>query len=145
MKSLAEKDRLQLTGKLSAALKSDDYWVSFQLLKQILGSTSFNAVIRNKLEPDEYCERPEIYDRIARMDIRAIVTTNLDGFAGQALSDANPGILINSIDGVDIARKFELLRRPTPYVVNLHGNITDSTTWILTKRQLDDLLESTGH
>ena len=142
--TLDEPDRTKELRLLNVARKLPDYWVAFKILKGILGETSFTAAIRDLLTADPESPTPSPYEVIHQLNVKGVVSTNLDGLAATAFAHASTRHA-NAIDGVEIARKYNLILQDKPFVINLHGSLSDRTTWVLTKDDLDSLLSNQGH
>ena len=126
------------------AKETEDYWLFFKLAREYITNPAFNNIIREKLDPKDV-EIPGIYQEICSLKPRGLVTLNLDRFAPQAMAATYPGEYTPVIIGQEIARKWHTLGSELPWIVQLHGTIDDSQTWILDTDQRDKLINSESH
>ena len=143
--SLSQLGEQLLTPKLVTAKQEKNLWMAFKLLKEILTPNVFNALVEQKLNPTIDQEPPDSYASLLRLQPKGFVTLNLDRFAGEAIATANPGTPITPIYGKQIAQKWNLIRSAKTFLVYLHGDLNDSSTWVLTHDDLSDLINSEGH
>ncbi len=135
-----------LQAKLEVAKHDADFWLSFSLLKEILGPATFYSEIRRILSVDPNCIRPIAYDKISTNSrTKAIVTTNLDQFAVTAMAAAHPNELVATISGMEITSQFYLIQKGDRFVLQLHGHLGDVESWVLTREQLSKLQNNEVH
>lgn len=131
----------RLSAAADKADKEKDYWIAFQILKKNLGGTSFCAAIREALKPAPTVQCPEVYKYIWRIGTAGILNLNLDGFATKALGEVKPGYLPTEFSGKEVAQFTYVLKELHQlFIANLHGRVEDSSSWILTKPDLNSLL-----
>jgi serine/threonine protein kinase len=126
------------------ASTTDDYWIFFQIAKDILGNATFNGSVINALSTDEY-NAPKSYRKLLELNPRGVATLNLDAITGQSVSEHYNTHAIIPVYGFDIARKWQIINDEKPYLVYLHGHISDPTTWVLTQADLKKLTEGNSH
>jgi serine/threonine protein kinase len=129
--------------KLDSIKKQSDFWVSFSMLKELLGTSKYQALIKKYL--DLHSRAPEIYEKIWEFNPKGIITVNIDRFAGTSFSNVYPGKRVNEFEGFSIKDNYRLLRTPDNFIVNIHGNIDKPSTWVFTKEELSALQKTDGY
>lgn len=71
--------------------KKQNYWLCFQFAETLLGPTTFQALIREKLDVSSHKEIPEGYSCLWDIGIQGMISFNLDQFATRSYSQKNPG------------------------------------------------------
>jgi|GEM_PF-797813 len=123
---------------------TDNHWEAFSLIKEIMGRTSFSNRIREIFYTDENVDPPNIYKMICELNIRGIISLNIDGLLMRALSQVSPDP-VNPVYGKNVNDKLDILLRERPYVYQPHGHVVSESSWIFTKKDLDNLLDSNLH
>ena len=127
------------------AEQEDNYWVSFQIIKDRLGSSSFRSAIREALNPASTTACPKPYLCIWKLKAAGVLNLNLDRLATKAFGEVTQGRMITEFSGRDAGHYVHSLKNPYPFVANLHGIAEDASTWVLTKDTLKALLKSDGY
>ncbi len=135
----------QLLGKAENAERESNPWVAMQILYIGLGQASYKAAIRDAFKAASGCEIPSNYCDLWELQPQAILNLNLDRLATRACSDTKPGLSVVEFNGVDANHHAHVLKGPRPFIANLHGVETDSSTWVLTSDELVKLHTSTGY
>ncbi len=143
--SLNQMGQKLYDSKLKTASSTNDLWIAFDLYHDILTPPVFRNLIVEALTPDPNLAVPDGYTALLKLQPRGLVTLNLDKFASEAFASIQLGKVITPVYGFELATKWHVLRDAPQYVVYLHGELTDSTNWVLTKSQLDKLLVSGAH
>ena len=120
-------------------------WRAFERLKSQLGTTTWRSHIREVLRPSASADSPPIYDKLWRLRPHGILTLNLDRLTTKAYMDINPGPLLTEFSGNQVARYSYVLKRPYPFVCNLHGMVDDVDGWTLTQYELGERLADPGY
>jgi len=136
-------DKSFVDPRFKRASNTSNYWEFFQLAKDILGTATFNGIIRNTLSVDEE-QVPSGYQKLFELSPRGVITLNLDSITGQAFSQSNHRSIV-PVYGFEIARKWQIITDEKPYLVYMHGHLNDHETWVLTQSELDRLLSTDGH
>jgi len=136
-------DKSFVDPRFKRASNTSNYWEFFQLAKDILGTATFNGIIRNTLSVDEE-QVPSGYQKLFELSPRGVITLNLDSITGQAFSQSNHRSIV-PVYGFEIARKWQIITDEKPYLVYMHGHLHDHETWVLTQSELDRLLSTDGH
>jgi serine/threonine protein kinase len=129
--------------KLDSIKKQPDFWISFSMLKDLLGTSKYQALIKKYL--DVHIKAPRIYEKIWTLNPKGVITVNIDRFAGTSFSNVYPGKRVNEFEGFSIKDNYRLLRTPDNFIVNIHGNIDKPNTWVFTKEELSALQKTDGY
>lgn len=132
------------TGVYRQAAETKDYWLFFKLAKNLLTASTFDQLIKEKLDPAQI-SIPESYRELFTLNPKGVVTLNLDRLSGRALSEAHPGTHFIPVYGTELTKKWGLVSDERPYLVYLHGHITDSTTWIMDTDELREMTSTQAH
>lgn len=130
---------------LQEEYRKKNYWICFQLLEQLLGETTYQAEIRDRLDTSTHKSIPESYSLLWKCGIQGIITLNLDQFATRAFSKEKPGEIIDLFVGDQSKNLAAVLQRNRPFIGNVHGIIENSSTWIFTHEKLNKLLSDEGY
>lgn len=122
-----------------------NFWLCFQLVADLLGATSYQAEIRQRLDTASHSEIPPGYLALWKAGIQGIVTFNLDQFASRSFSLAFPGETVDQFLGSQAKHMLGVLQRSRPFIGNVHGIIDDVSSWIFTHDKLQDLLKDNGY
>lgn len=122
-----------------------NYWLCFQLLEELLGSTTYQAEIRERLDAAAHSSIPPGYAALWKAGVQGIVTFNLDQFASRSYSLAYPGQAVDQFIGSQARNMSGVLQRPRPFIGNVHGVIDNAASWIFTHDKLNELLKDPGY
>ena len=143
--SLDAADRPLLETKRLRIKNEANFWLAFQLLNDNLGHATYRAVVREALRPADTIDPPPIYRSLWRLRVRGLINLNIDRLATKAyVSETGIGTPVE-FSGAQGSRLAYLLKEPRPFILNIHGIADDSTTWIFTKRELNELLKSDAY
>lgn len=120
-----------------------DPWRVVQLIYDALPSARFEKRVREVLA--RRVPFPPFYKKVWEFNLKGILTVNLDGFVRASYADLRTGVPENWSVGQSVARNRSILRSPNPFIVELHGSIDDSTSWILKEGDLQSLLQDGGY
>lgn len=121
---------------LNQIASSTDYWLAFQRLETILGSTSFTAAVREALALAPTAQVPEAYKKVWALPIRGVLTLNIDRLATRAHQHSTSEVLPLEASGPQIARLQAGMFGQQRFIGNLHGVVEDSSTWVFTRERL---------
>jgi len=137
--------RRALETRLQSLKKIPNQWIAFDRLADAIGSATYRSVLRSALTPAPGIQTPPLYLLLWRLRIDGMLTLNLDRFASRSFAEATAQTVLNEMQGTDLGRRLQLLSRPTPFVVNLHGIIEDSESWVMRRTELDRLLSDQSY
>jgi len=138
-----EKERLLKAA--SEARRHSNLWVAFEIVKRTLGETSFQAAVRAQFKGAETCPIPSIYLRLWDLPIAGILNLNLDRLATRAFHQTGRNCLLHEFQGKVAGRYAHILKGTAPFIVNLHGILADSASWVFTYSELKELLNNPGY
>jgi len=125
--------------------KIGDYWTGFQLLEQVLGGTTYQSEIRQRLGAGSAAPIPQTYTLLWKVGISGLVNLNLDPLAARAYSTVFPGVDVERFSGHQARNLMGVLQRNKRFIANVHGTLEDATTWVFTHSKLKPLLADNGY
>lgn len=140
-----EQDKRSLLSQLKHAEQMQDYWVSFEMLKELMGRTSYCAAIREAFIAADRCSIPETYELLWHLPLDGVLNLNLDRLATRAHSEKFGGRLVTEFTGRQAGEHMHVLKGSTPFIVNLHGIVADESSWVLTQSELTALFKNMGY
>ena len=143
--SLGDDAGSALAAKLGACNEKSNPWDQMQILREGLGESSYTSVIKNALAKADSIDPPGNYHRLWRLGIRGLLNLNLDRLATRAFTKCFPERVFVEFPGVNAGKYMDVLQGIKPFVVNLHGDKENVSSWVLTSRDLDSLLKSNGY
>lgn len=138
------RDREHRHAQISSVETIRSHWQAFQRLSELLGPASFEAAIHELLTPPRDAQCPPTYLALWSLRIGGMLTLNLDRFAARAFAEAHASV-VNEMTGRDAPRHASVFREDTPFIVNLHGTLNDSQSWVFTRSQVDRLLRDAAY
>ena len=142
MATLESDDANRTQEKIKKILLAESYWVAFDILKKALGKTTWRSVVRNALASNEL---PSEYNMLWRLGLHGVLTVNLDRLVTKSFLQVMRGSTPLEYSGSEISRAAQALGAPRPFIVNLHGSIDNSDTWVLTKSDLSKIQSNDGY
>ncbi len=139
--SSEEEEKAYLRKRAKQIIESPDYWLSFQLLRETLGKTTFRIEVRKNFDVVSNSLIPRAYKHILDIPVTGILNLNLDRLATRAFAEKNPGKVIVEFNGNRIGDYFHVLKNASPFIVNLHGFSSDETSWAFTRDDIKSLLK----
>ena len=124
--------------------KLSDYWLAFERIKNIIGQTSYRDTIRNALSISPSADIPQTYQNLWKMRISGLINLNIDRMATRARQLHTKATAIE-FSGKDIPNFLHALKSPQPFILNLHGNHEDYSSWIFTRNELNRLSKTSGY
>ena len=131
---LTISDREMRRALVDVARRESNPWKAIEYLETALGQTSFKSCIYEALSKISN-NPPPFYLKLWSLGITSFLTLNLDRFASRSYGLAFPGHRLREFDGLHVNQHTDAFKGGTPFVANLHGNIDDSSSWILTDTQ----------
>jgi eukaryotic-like serine/threonine-protein kinase len=141
----ADGTRLGLEATLLEERKKKNYWLCFQLLEQLLGATTYQAEIRERLDSSTHSRIPPAYVALWKAGVQGLITFNLDQFASRSFSSVNHGAALDHFIGEQAKHLVGVLQRNRPFVGNVHGVVDNVSSWIFTYDKLKNLLGDPGY
>lgn len=143
--SFDEAGRKHSLPKIEAAEGSADPWLAFEILRGVLGSSSFREAVKGSLLGATTAAIPQSYIQLWRLKVSGIINLNLDRLVTRAYNHLNSGAAPVEFNGKDTASWLHVLRTPHPFIANMHGITDDSASWALTKSELKTLFDTPGY
>ena len=126
----------QIRRKVRTIRQQESTWISFKMLRDGLGATTYRESIRSAFAMAPKVDVPSVYRDLWGLRVRGVLNLNLDRLATRAYTEFRPGTSFAEFGGRDVVRLRSLLNGHQPFVGNLHGVFEDSKSWVLTQ---DDL------
>lgn len=143
-----QPDDKRKTQLLALAESEFDLWRAFSHVREALGETTFNANIRLSLQDADKRPIPINYEYLWRLGIDGMISLNLDAFARRSHSAVFSGVTREyTFSGIDAAAYCHVLNSLTAnkFICNLHGDLANTKSWILTKESLENLQRNQGY
>ncbi len=140
---VAERGSLQRTVHLIQGEPNN--WRAFRLLRDTLGATTWRALIRESLLTSASVDPPALYRKLWQLEPHGLLTLNLDRLAAKSYTNLNPGPVLTEFVGSQVASYSHVLKSLNPFICQLHGDVDDSSSWILTSSDLAYRLKDTGY
>jgi len=120
-------------------------WAQFSRLEELLGFATFREAILEQFAPSSTLPIPSLYSKIWDLNVRGVVSLNLDIFARRAFATEHEGALTN-ISPHEIGQKAHVLKNPKQhFVAPLHGTYDDVSSWVLTEGNLRKMLDDPAY
>ena len=143
--SLGPNDRAALQRHVAAILGQRNLWIAFEMLQEHLGAATFRDTIREAVRPAETADPPASYRYLWRLRIRGLINLNIDRLATKACVQETANKIPREFTGAQGTHLGFLLKENRPFILNLHGHADDSSTWVFTKSQLEDLMATPSY
>lgn len=139
-----DRERLEATARVIRLERN--HWTAFSMLKESVGKVTYRETIKEAFAPAVKAEMPATYTNLWKLGMRGILNLNIDRLATRALLDVrDQGAQIGEYNGREVRDIGQILNGRVPFVINLHGSIEDSTSWVLTMNDLKSLTESNAY
>jgi eukaryotic-like serine/threonine-protein kinase len=120
-------------------------WTQFSRIEELLGFATFREAILEQFAPSATLPIPKLYEGIWDLNVRGVISLNLDIFARRAFASKHQRSLTN-ISLNDVGNKAHILKNPKQhFVAALHGSFDDVSTWVMTERSLNKMLEDPAY
>lgn len=116
-----------------------DLWQCFSELKKKLPVPAYEGSIAKALTLQSRADVPKTYDLLWKMDIKGIVTFNLDKCSIDSYARVNKSS-VDSATSDEFSRYATYLTSPYKFVFQPHGIITNTSTWVFTISERTALL-----
>lgn len=138
----AEKQEVSL----NEAEITENLWWAFGIIKEILGFPTYRALIRELLSPSDKVVVPELHKKIWEIEaVRGVITLNIDGLENSGHNLIRPSETIDVFLGKDIKNHMPTIQNRNPFIARLHGQHTDSSSWVFTEREINSLINSDAY
>ncbi|WP_158623318.1 protein kinase [Corallococcus sp. CA053C] len=140
-----DAERKRVAGKLRYLRDETNYWRAFEMLSEELGAATYNAVIRQALDPALSAKIPKTCESLWKIRVNGILNMNLDRLATRAFNAQHVGEVVHEVSGKQVAGSAHVLSGHRPFIANLHGTMDDSSTWVFRQAELDKLWSDEGY
>ncbi|MCK5827918.1 protein kinase [Candidatus Bipolaricaulota bacterium] len=135
---------LDISAKLAAIESQQDMWIAFDMLRNSLGKTTYQSIIRRQLEPATTCTIPYVYQLLWKLPMAGLINLNLDGLATRSFHNVYTSRYVNEFTGRNAGDHAHVLKSPHPFILNLHGFHADASSWVLTNTERAKLQHNKG-
>lgn len=144
--SLEKEESTLRNGKIKAIREIASHWKAFEMLEDI-APASFQGSIRKALVDSLRCPIPPAYGSAWDLNIKGILTLNIDGLASRAFRESSvKNLRLYERNGFDIrALVGTLTDNNSRFIANLHGSSEDPQSWVFTERKLLALLNDSQY
>ncbi len=144
---LTGRDADRLKKDIEAASCADSLWVAFDKYQHALGPTTFASVIRTSLDRADSCEPPEVMRILAGLPLSGVVSLSLDPLMYHALQRQHSGTNLDRFTGSTLKSYCHVLQNMPgrPFMLQLHGLLADTSSWVLTHNDLRELRTKPGY
>lgn len=101
--------------------------------------------MRQALAGAEHCKIPQNYRYLFQINVKGIVTFNLDRLVGRAFSVERSGAKCIEFCGNQCSEYAHVLQGSNVFILNAHGVVDSTRSWILKKDQLNWLLKDPAY
>lgn len=143
--TLDPKESVKLLNMVKTIQAMSDIWTSFELLRTYLGAATWRSTIREVLNVPPTTVTPDGYAKIWNLNVHGILNLNLDRFATKAYIETVGIESPIEFNGNKVGNYTHILKGPRQFVCNLHGQIEDTSSWVLTKSELKNLLNDSAY
>lgn len=140
-----DPDKTRIESLLSAAKHSLNLWESFRLIKLAMLDTSFISSIRQFLSTDNVSKPPPMYEMLWSLGIRGCISLNIDRFASLAFSRMGDNSRFIEFHGMEARYHADVLRSGSRFVVNMHGELHNDSSWVFTPEDFEKLQSTPGY
>lgn len=132
---------------LQLAKVEKDFWKSFSYLYEVLEETTYAETLRTMFRPAEKCAIPSSYRNLIKLVPTGIITTNIDGLVSRAFREDETEGSKSHLEFCGFGCKdfMHALNGTRFFILNLHGNFENSSTWVCRKEEIAALLADTQY
>ncbi|MBV6422226.1 MAG: hypothetical protein DAHOPDDO_03519 [Ignavibacteriaceae bacterium] len=137
--TIDENDKQKLLANYREISGIKDPWLAFQRLKKSLGETTYREIIRELLRPAASIKIPEVYNLIWALRVGGLLNLNIDKLATRARQMYLANSALIEFSGIRVSNFFHVLQSPQSFIINLHGDYDDYSSWVFTRDELEKL------
>lgn len=142
--SFGGDEQTSMLNKADQISREKNNWTAFGRLRKELGPATYRQTIERALLPAGSAIPPENFSHLWRMGIRGVLNLSLDQLVTKAYFQENQ-IMPEVFNGKGAGNMLHILKKPQPFIANLHGTTNDFNSWVFTKDELKDLLKDDGY
>lgn len=115
------------------------------MLKEHLGDASYKSVIKEALHAAPRATVPTGYTNFWKLRPAGLLNLNLDRIATRAFLEERGVAAIAEFNSRSVAQYTHVLRDPSPFIYNLHGQLDDVASWVFTADDLKGLQQNDAY
>lgn len=139
-----EEEQSAYIAKLMRISGGKNLWHAFSDLKATMHQLNYEKGIKERLTLTDKNKIPETYDLLWKLQIKGILTYNIDTCAIDSFAKVNKSA-VDCATGKDISRYAHFLGGPQSFVFQPHGIVSDSSTWVFTNVERQELLNNQSY
>ena len=143
--SMDEESKHRILDVCSKINNQSNNWVAFEMLRNALGDATWKDGIREALRVEKTGQTPEIYSKIWKLHVHGMLNLNLDRLATKSFVETMIDQVPIEFVGKHASDYAHVLKSPQSFICNLHGDVQDASSWILTAKDLRLLLQNPGY
>lgn len=140
---LPDEEKDGRNAALERISEETDLWHCFSQLKDMLPKHAYEDCIRSSLEVESE-KIPGSYDLLWQLNIKGILTFNIDTCAVHSFSRVNKSA-VDTATSKDVAKFSKFMTVPQQFVFQPHGHISDPESWVFTSTERDHLLNNADY
>jgi serine/threonine protein kinase len=133
-----KKGNIAIIEKISG---NTNLWQCFSELKRLISNQAYEKTIKDNLTVKDKTLIPRSYDLLWKLDIRGVITFNIDTCALDSFSRVKQ-YAADSATAKEVSRFGHFLSSPNKFVFQPHGTVLDPTSWVFTSSDLAELLNN---
>lgn len=141
---LNDGERKNYLATLENISVNKNLWQCFAELKRLISSQAYEKNIRDNLTLRDKSQIPKSYDLLWKLNIRGLITFNIDTCAIDSFSRVNQ-FAVDCATSKELSRFSQFLSSPNKFVFQPHGTVTDPTSWVFTSTELSTLLSNSSY
>lgn len=129
--------------RVELAQKESNGWLAFEVFQEILGKHKFIDILSEVLVDNAFENKKgntKIYDKCWKMNIKGVVSLNIDPLCEYSHGLNRVGEVISSSHGRNAADLFRYVNAMKPFMFYAHGKHDIPSSWVFTKSDVDSLL-----
>ena len=139
------KDRNSREVKIKLAESEEDLWNAFEYIHSAVGDAEFDQSIVAEFVSVNTCPIPDVYKRLLELNIKGVVTTNIDRLITRTFYEADRHEPPLEFNGYECSQYHHVLNSSRFFILHLHGFIENKSSWVLRREDLDRLLSNEAY
>ena len=139
------KDRNSREIKIKLAEAEEDLWTAFEYIHEAVGDAEFDQEIISEFEHANTCPIPEAYKVLLGLNVKGVITTNIDKLVTRALIESGNGVVPVEFYGYECDPYHHVLNSSKFFILHLHGFVENRSSWVLRRKELSKLLCDEGY
>ena len=130
---------------LDLAEKDPCLWRAFSRVHEALGVTEYRQSLVAEFSVANGCAVPKLYPQLFRLNIKGIITTNIDKLVTRAWIEAGIRIAPVEFNGHECCDYSHVLTSSKFFILHLHGFLDNINSLVMRQEELDKLQNDEGY